>query len=66
MFNLHCSGQKMLTSDSTVCVFGENLKNQNKCTVMTFNTKREETVVAEVDYRIECAFGCVNGELVFF
>ncbi len=55
------------TDSSIVCVFGENSKKPNKCALITFNNKREEkVVVAEVDYRQRCAFGCVNGEYVFF
>ncbi len=57
----------MWTFDSsTACIFGENSKNANNCALITFNTKREETVVAEVDSRWACAFGCINGEYVFF
>ncbi len=54
------------TDSSTVCVFGENSENPQKCTLITFNTKREEKVVAEVANRLGCALGCVNGEYVFF
>ncbi len=58
----------MATSDSSiVSVFGENSKNPKKCALITFNNKREEkVVVAEVDYRVGCALGCVNGECAFF
>ncbi len=48
-----------------MCVFGENSKNSQNCALITLNTKHEETVVAEVDYRSRCAFGCVSGENVF-
>ncbi len=50
------------------CVrFGDQTeKNCKKCVLITFNTKREEKVVDEVDYRLGCALGCVNGECVFF
>ncbi len=51
---------------STVCVFGENPKNPKKCTLITFNTKLEETLIAEVDYRWGCAVGCINGMFVLF
>ncbi len=54
------------TDSSTVCVFGEKSTNRKKCVLITFNTKREEKVVAEVDYRWDCAFGCVSGANVFF
>ncbi len=51
---------------STLCIFGENPKNRNKCALITFNAKkREENVVAEIDNRLGCAIGCVNGESLF-
>ncbi len=56
----------MSTSDnSTVGFFGENSKNPSTCALIKLNRKCEETVVAEVDYRMDCTFGCVNGEYFF-
>ncbi len=54
------------TDSSTVCVFGEKSIDRKKCVLITFNTKREEKVVAEVDVRLGCVLGCINGEYVFF
>ncbi len=50
---------------NTVYVFGGNSKNSQNCALIKINSKHEETVVAEVDYRRGCAFGCVSGKNVF-
>ncbi len=54
------------TDSSTVCIFGEKSIDRKKCVLITFNTKLEEKVVTEVDYRVGFAFGCVNGKYAFF
>ncbi len=49
-------------SGSTVCIFGDHAANPNRSAVMTFNSNREEAMVAETDYRILCSTVCINGE----
>ncbi len=64
---MHYRGPLRATIDgSTVCIFGKSETNRNKCKLITFNTKREETVVAEVAFRMGCAMGCVNGKCESF
>ncbi len=61
ILQLHCRGRVTSHFDSsTVCIFGESAKKPGRCTLITFNTKRQETVIAEVDYRMACSIGCVN------
>ncbi len=45
-------------------IFGEHPTKPNRCALMAFNTKREETLIAETDYRIFCSTACINGELI--
>ncbi len=33
-----------------MCIVGEGTADPKKCTLITFNTNREERVVAEVEY----------------
>ncbi len=50
--------------NSTIFVFGEHPTKPNRSLLMSFNTNREETLIAETDYRKGCATACINGEYI--
>ncbi len=52
--------------NSTIFVFGEHPTKPNRCVLMSFNTNREETLIAETDFRAMCATACINGEYICF
>ncbi len=47
---------------NSICVFGEHESKQRRSSVVVFNSKHEETVIAETDYRQLCSVACLNGE----
>ncbi len=50
--------------DARICVFGSHVSDPNRCSVMIMNSKHEEMVVADTDYRAFGAVACVNGESI--
>ncbi len=50
--------------NSAIFVFGEHSTKPNRSVLMSFNTNREETLMAETDFRAMCATACVNGEYI--
>ncbi len=50
--------------DEFVCVFGSHLSKPNRYTLASFNTRREEKIIAETDYRKGGAMACVDGKKV--
>ncbi len=51
-------------SNNTVFVFGEHPTKRGRCALMTFNANREETLIAETDFRVLCPTVCINGEYI--
>ncbi len=51
--------------DEFVCIFKRHLTKPHKFVLMTFNTRREEKIIAETDYRRYGAMACVDGKNVF-
>ncbi len=47
-----------------VVILGSHLSKPNRSTLMTFNTRREEEIIAETDYRKYGAMACVDGKKV--
>ncbi len=52
--------------DEFVCIFGSHLSKPNRSTLLTFNTRRQEKIIAETDYRKYGAMACVDGKKVIF
>ncbi len=50
--------------DECVVILGSHLSKPNRSTLMTFNTRREEKIIAEIDYRKDGAMACVDGKKV--
>ncbi len=50
--------------DEFVCIFGSHLSKPNRYTLATFNTRHEEKIIAETDYRKYGAMACVDGKKV--
>ncbi len=48
--------------DEFVCILGGHLKNPNRNTLMTFNTRCEEKVIAEINFHPSSAMACLNGK----
>ncbi len=53
-----------MVEDARICVFGVHDSNPNRCSVMIMNSKHEERVIAETDYRRYGAVTCLNGTFV--
>ncbi len=53
-----------VVEDAKICVFGRHVSDPNRCSVMIMNSKHEERVVADTDYRAFGAVACLNGEFV--
>ncbi len=53
-----------MVEDARICVFGRHVSDSNRCSVMIMNSKHEEKVVADTDYRAFEAVACLNGEFV--
>ncbi len=54
-----------VVEDARLCIFGRHISKQDRCSVMVLNSRREEEVVAETDYRDFGTVACVDGEFVF-
>ncbi len=52
--------------DEIVCIFGNHLREPNRSTLMTFNTRRKEELIAETNFRRHCAMACLEGANWFF
>ncbi len=55
-----------VAEDARLCVFGRHISKADRCSVLILNSKREENVIAETDFREYVAVACLNGELAFF
>ncbi len=51
-----------VVEDAKICVLGSHISDPNRCSVMIMNSKHEEKVVADTDYRVFEAVACLNGE----
>ncbi len=49
-----------MVEDARICVFGARDSIPNRCSVMIMNSKQEEKVIAETDYRRYGAVTCLN------
>ncbi len=52
-----------MVEDATLCVFGSHIPKSDRCFVVILNSKREERVIAETDFREYGTVACLNGEL---
>ncbi len=50
--------------DEFVVILGSHLSKPNRYTLATFNTRREQKIIAETDYRKYGAMACVGGKKV--
>ncbi len=55
-----------MVEDARICVFGVHDSHLNRCSAMIMNSKREEKVIADTDYRAFGAVACLNGEFVSY
>ncbi len=46
----------------SVCIFGSHETNPDRCALYTFDANRNETLIAETEFRGHCAIACLNGE----
>ncbi len=50
-------------NEPSICVFGRHESKKKRSSVVLFNSNREETVVAETEYRAFCSVAYLNGEI---
>ncbi len=55
-----------MVEDATMCVFGSHISKPDRCSLMIFNSRREEKVIAETDYHSFGAIAYLNGEIIFY
>ncbi len=51
-----------MVEDARLCLFGRNISKSDRCSVVILNSKREEEVIAETDFREYGTVACLNGE----
>ncbi len=61
-YHFRASKNSAVIDDDCVCVFGAHPNKSARGAVMVFNTKHEEEVIAETEYRCYGTMACVNGE----